>query len=57
MRMKRILGSRWKRTIDAKELLDKALDDRCQGRNFLKCKGQEGNSTIYRQQRLAFEVT
>ena len=57
MRMKRIPGSRWKRTIDAKEVLDEALDDRCQGRNFLKCKGQEGNSTIYRQCRLASEAT
>ena len=38
-RMKRIPGSRQKRTIDAKELLNKALDDRCQEGKFLKCEG------------------
>ena len=53
MRIKRIPDSRRKRTIDAEEL----LDDRCQGGKFLKCKGQEGNSTIYRQRRLTSEMT
>ena len=56
-RIRRIPGSRRKRTIDAEEFLDKALNDRCQGEIFLKCEGREGNSNIYRQQRLAFKTT
>ena len=55
--MKRIPSSRRKRSINAKELLNEALDDKCQGRKFLKCEGQKGNSTIYRQRRLASEMT
>lgn len=53
VRIKRIPGFRQKRTIDTEEL----LDDRCQGEKILKCERHEGNSTIYRQQRLAFEAT
>ena len=57
VRMKRIPGFRRKRTIDTEELLDEALDDRCQGEKILKCETHEGNSTIYRLQRLAFKAT
>ena len=35
-RRERMLGSRWKRTIEAEKLLDEALDDKCQGGKFLK---------------------
>ena len=57
MRIRRIPGFRRKRTIDTEELLDEALDDRCQGEKISKCERHEENSTIYRQQRLAFEAT
>ena len=33
---RRIPGSRRKKTLDAEELLDEAIDDRCQGRKSLK---------------------
>ena len=36
MRRKRIPGFRRKRTMDVEKLLDKALDDKCQGGKFLK---------------------
>ena len=35
-RRERIPSFRQKRTMDAEKLLDKALDDKCQGGKFLK---------------------
>ena len=37
--MKRIPRSRRKETIDPEKLLEEALDNKCQGRKFQKCKG------------------
>ena len=38
MSKRRIPGSRRKRTQDAEELLDEALDEECQEGNFWKCE-------------------
>ena len=37
--MKRVPGSRRRKTIDMEKLLDVALDDKCKGGKFQKRKG------------------
>ena len=39
MRMRRVPGSRRRKTKDVEILLDEALDEECQGREFKKCEG------------------
>ena len=38
MRIRRVPGSRRRKTKDAGILLDEALDEECQGREFEKCE-------------------
>ena len=47
--MKRVLSSRQRKTKDVGILLDEALDEECQGREFEKYEGKERNSAIYKQ--------